>query len=390
MIRNRDILCISTQDWDDLWTRKHRFMQRFARQGNKVLYIEAPASMVSLNIIKNDPRRIFRWVKGPREIEDNLYVGTLPLLLPFFQMSTFINNINNLIIALLLKYWIRRLNFRNFILWTYTPFSDNIAKRMSEIFTIYECVDEFSDSKGLVKPNVVKKMEERLLKKADLVIVTHKNLFQSKKDLAKNIYLISNAADIEHFKKAYFSDTPKTSEMNDIPRPIIGFLGTVQYWIDLDLIKYLAISKPEWSIVLIGPIGRLAKIEKIKHIPNIHLLGRKNYLSLPFYIKAWDVCINPYVLDKTAENCSPLKLYEYLATGKPVVSVDMPEARKFDGLIKIGLDYRDFLEKIETILNQLPESPDTIEARIKAIEGHSWESRFQELEKALEPHLGST
>jgi glycosyltransferase involved in cell wall biosynthesis len=389
MIKGQQILCISTQDWNDLWTRKHRFMQRLARQGNKVIYIEAPASLASLNIIKNDPLRIFRWLKGPRRIEKNLYVATLPLLLPFFQMSVFINGINSWGIKFLLKLWARKLGFKKFILWSYTPFSDNIAKKMGEKFTIYECVDEFTDSKGLVRAGVVKKMEERLLKKADLVIVTHENLLRSKKAFNRDIHVISNGAEVEHFKKAALSETLPAEEMSRIRPPIIGFLGSVQYWLDFDLIRDIAVLRPSWSIVLIGPVGRLAKIEKISGLSNIHILGKRVYGVLPSYIRAWDVCINPYILNKTAENCSPLKLYEYLATGKPIVSVDMPEARKFERIIGIAGGAEDFVRHLDGIIASLPEDPAKIQERINSVENHSWDHRFKELEAVLEPRIKS-
>lgn len=387
MIKRQDILCLSSQDWNDLWTRKQRFMQRFARQGNRVLYIESQASLVSLGVYKDDWKRIFRWLRGPRKIEDNLYVVTLPLVIPFFQMSGTINEVNNWIILKLLRNWMRELKFRNPILWTYTPHSESLIGKLGERFSIYECVDDLSASKGLVRAGTVHELEKRLIEKVNLVIVTHENLLKSKKALGKEIHLIPNGAEVEHFKKASLPETTISSEMVKIPKPIIGFLGSIQYWIDLDLIRHIALSKSEWSIVLIGPIGRLTKIEKIKALPNVHLLGRKDYASIPSYIKAWDVCINPYVLDKTAENCSPLKLYEYLATGKPVVSVDMPEARKFNGLIEIGTTYQDFLEKIQQILNQFPEEFTKIKDRIKAVERHSWNHRFFELERILEPYL---
>jgi glycosyltransferase involved in cell wall biosynthesis len=175
--------------------------------------------------------------------------------------------------------------------------------------------------------------------------------------------------------------------MLKIKKPILGFLGTIQYWIDFDLIRFIAFKNPGWSIVMIGPIGRLAEIEKIKSLPNVYLLGRKPYQEVPNYVKAFDVCLNPYKIDEVSKSCSPLKLYEYLASGKPIVSVDMPEARKFKNLIEIGLDYEDFLEKIQKVLDCLPEDKAKIEMRIREAEKHSWDSRFLELEKILEKYL---
>ena len=387
MITNQDIICLSSQDWNDLWTRKQRFMQRFARQGNRVLYIEAQASLASVGVLRADWRRVFRWIPGPRRVQENLYVATLPLVLPGFQMSIGINTLNNAFLLSLLRHWIKRLDFRRPVLWTYNPHSEGLVGKVGEQLAVYECVDELSAAKGLVRRTVVQELEGRLIKKVDVVIVTHENLYRSKESLAREIHLIPNGAEVEHFRKACLPDTPVAAEMRKIPRPIVGFLGTIQYWIDMDLLRFLALARPDWSFALIGPIGRLAQISKIEKLPNIYLLGRKRYEDLPSYLKAFDVCLNPYVLDETAMNCSPLKLYEYLATGKPVVSVDMPEARKFDGLISVGHSYSEILHLLDEAVKSKRTDPGMAASRIDAVKEHSWDHRFAQLEKALEQQL---
>jgi glycosyltransferase involved in cell wall biosynthesis len=388
MVTHQFIICISTQDWGELWTRKQRFMKKFALQGNKVLYIEK--QMHFLGLIRNfakEWKRIYLWLFGPRKKEENLYVYTPPILLPFFQMFPMICWINNLFLSFLIKQQTKKLFFKNPILWIYPPYNPYLIGRFNEKLVIYECVDEYSASQGLVKKKTIKLLEKLTIQKSDLVIVTAQALYDSKKDLAKNIYLIPNAAEIEHFKKSNLNETKIPEEMLKIKKPILGFLGTIQYWIDFDLIRFIAFKNPGWSIVMIGPIGRLAEIEKIKSLPNVYLLGRKPYQEVPNYVKAFDVCLNPYKIDEVSKSCSPLKLYEYLASGKPIVSVDMPEARKFKNLIEIGLDYEDFLEKIQKVLDCLPEDKAKIEMRIREAEKHSWDSRFLELEKILEKYL---
>jgi glycosyltransferase involved in cell wall biosynthesis len=380
MITNQDIVCLSSQDWNDLWTRKQRFMQRFARQGNRVLYVEAQASLASIGLLRSDWRRGFRWVAGPRRVEENLYVTTLPLVLPCFQMSIGVNALNNLFLVRVLRHWINGLGFQRPVLWTYNPYSESLLGRLGEKLAVYECVDELTAAKGLVRSEVVQELERRLLRKVDVVIVTHDNLYRSKKSLAQDIHLIPNGAEVEHFRKACLLDTPVAEEMRKIPRPIVGFLGTIQYWIDMDLLRFLALARPDWSFALIGPIGRLAQIDKIQHLPNVYLFGRKPYGDLPSYLKAFDVCLNPYVLDETAMNCSPLKLYEYLATGKPVVSVDMPEARKFEGFVRIGQTYSNILDHLDQVINGEADAEALARCRIQAVEGQSWDDRFYQLE----------
>ncbi len=387
MITNQEIICLSSQDWNDLWTRKQRFMQRFARQGNKVLYVEAQASFASVGMFRADWRRMFRWLSGPRRIEENLYVATLPPVVPCFQMSTWINTLNNVFIPRVLGRWVQALGFHRPILWTYNPYSESLIGKFGEALAVYECVDELSAAKGLVRSKVVQELEKRLIEKVHLVIVTHENLYRSKQSLAREIHLIPNGAEVEHFRKASIPTTPVAEEMKAISRPIVGFLGSIQYWVDMDLLRFLALTRPEWSFVLVGPKGRLAQTKKIENLPNVYMLGRKRYEDLPSYLKVFDVCLNPYVLDETAMNCSPLKLYEYLATGKPVVSVDMPEARKFGGLISIGRDYAEILRLLDEAMKSKAMDQDVVAARIEAVKEQSWDHRFAQVEKALEQAL---
>lgn len=378
-----DVLILSSQDWTDVWTRKQRQAQRLARQGHRVLYVELQASWASLTILRVDWRRAFRWLQGPRRIEPNLFVATLPLALPAFQMSLAINRLNSWSMAGVLRGWLARLGFLRPVLWTYNPYSDGIIGRLGEAAAVYECVDEFSASHGLVRADVVRVLEDRVLQSVDAVIVTHPNLLASKSRLAKSITLIPNAADVEHFAQAQAPATEIPADVAALPRPIIGVVGTLQYWIDFQLLREIAQARPQWSLVLVGPRGRLGQVDLVEGLPNVHVLGRRPYDTVPAYVKAFDVCLNPYVLDGTAENCSPLKLYEYVASGKPVVSVDMPEARQFGDAVLIGRGLDDMIAKIEQALAPSMNTPAAVSARMDAALPHSWASRLQNMEAVL-------
>ena len=173
MMSGRDILILSTQDWGAMPTRKHRWARNWARQGNRVLYVEQQMHWAGWLIdIRQQFRRAFRFLQGPRQVEENLWVFTLPIVLPFFQMSEAINWLNNFFLALVLRSIIRKLGFQNPILWTYTPHSADFIGKLGESFAVYECVDEFSAAKGLVHGATIAKMERELIQKVDQVIVT--------------------------------------------------------------------------------------------------------------------------------------------------------------------------------------------------------------------------
>src|SRR4051812_26991799 len=141
MLTGRDIVCLSTQDWDGLWTRKQRFMKMFAENGNRVLYVETPVHLLGLDVLPQDPLRFFRFLKGPRAIQPGLYASTLPILLPMFQMFGTINSINQAIVAMVLRAWIRQLGFDKPLLWIYTPFSAELIGKIDHTDAVYECVD---------------------------------------------------------------------------------------------------------------------------------------------------------------------------------------------------------------------------------------------------------
>ncbi len=378
-----DVVILSSQDWTDVWTRKQRQAQRLARRGHRVLYVELQASWASVTILRVDWRRAFRWLRGPRPIEPNLYVATLPLALPAFQMSVAINRVNNWGMGWVLRGWLSRLGFLRPVLWTYNPYSNGLVGRLDEAASVYECVDEFSASHGLVRADVVRALEDGVLRSVDAVIVTHPNLLASKSRLAKSITLIPNAADVEHFAQASSPATEIPADVAALPHPVIGVVGTLQYWIDFQLLRDIALARPHWSIVLVGPRGRLGRLDLVEGLPNVHVLGRRPYDTVPAYVKSFDVCLNPYVLDGTAENCSPLKLYEYVASGKPVVSVDMPEARQFGDAVLIGGGLDHMLATIERALEPPMRAPNAVSARMAAAEPHSWSSRLQTMEDVL-------
>jgi glycosyltransferase involved in cell wall biosynthesis len=383
VITGRDIVCLSTQDWNGLWTRKQRFMKMFAENGNRVLYVETPVHLFGLDVLPGDPKRFFRFRQGPRAVAPRLHVGTLPILLPMFQMSHAINAVNQRLIGMVLRSWIKRLGFEKPLLWIYTPSSAAIVDEIPNAAAVYECVDEFRAARGLVRSSVIGSMEDALMRKVQLTVVTQENLLSHRAAVCANTVCIPNGADVVHFQRAA-GPIPVPADVAAIPRPRLGFLGYIHYWIDLSLIRFLAERRPDWSFVLIGPANALARTRELKQFSNIHWLGHRAHSEVPAYLAAMDCCLNPYVAGMLAEHVSPLKLYEYLAAGKPVVSTEMPEARKFEGLVHLADSYEGFLSACEKVLASLPETESTIRARFEVARQHSWEKRFQMLQETVE------
>jgi len=379
-LRGQDIVALSTQDWRDLWTRKQRFMQQFARQGNKVLYVESQFHWVTyFKKFKSQWRRIYLCLLGPRQVETNLYIYTPPLLFPAFQIFPMLNVINNFIMGRFLLVNMRKLGIDNPLLWLYSHYNGPLVKTLKCKRALYECVDEFSGAKGLINPEVARELENCTLDAVDAAIVTAPALKSSKTNHNRNIHIIPNAANVAHFGKALLN-LPEPAEMRGMGHPRLIFIGAVAYWIDLNLLEHLAHERPQWQIILVGPV--LVNVKRLQAYSNIHILGKKVYNSLPDYLASSDLALNPYRLDSVAENCSPLKLYEYMASGLPVVSTNMPEARHFPGIINVAISYDDFISQIERVLGRNSAEKDEHQKRaIKESQKHTWEKRFLEAEK---------
>jgi glycosyltransferase involved in cell wall biosynthesis len=380
----QNIVTLSTQDWGDLWTRKQRFMLQFARQGNKVLYVETQYHWVTyLRRFGKNWRRIYLFLLGPRQIESNLFVYTPPLLLPAFQTYPIIARINNALLAFFLRLTMKKAGIDKPFLWLYSHFNEPLIKKLGAKRALYECVDEFSGAKGLVNADVARGQERATLRSVDATIVTAAGLKKSKLEYNRNIHIVPNAANVAHFARASHHNLPEPADLTSIPHPRLVFIGGIAYWIDLDLLRHLALKRPSYQIILIGPVT--VNTASLDNIPNIHFLGRKSYDDLPAYLSAADLALNPYKIDSVAENCSPLKLYEYMAAGLPTVSTDMPEARRFAGLIKVASGYDDFIDKIDHVLTWSRQKRDThSEAACVESKKHSWEARFLEVEKIAE------
>lgn len=380
-ITGQDFVILSTQDWDALPTRKHRFSRWWAAGGNRVLYVEQQMHWAGwLADLRNQFARAWRWLAGPREVAPNLWVFTLPIVLPFFQMWAPINRLNNALLRPILRAQIAKLGFRDPILWTYTPHSADFVGQLGEKAAVYECVDDFTAARGLVDAQAIGRMEQDLIARVDLASFTHPALEAAKADAARRSIVAPNGVDAEHLGRAAEPDLPVAEALAGVPHPVIGYLGGINYWIDTPLLARIAREHPDWTVALVGPADLLADMEPLRGLPNVVLTGRVPYQEVPHYVKAFDVCVNPYILDDVAEHCSPLKLYEYVATGKPVVSVDMPEAHRFAGLIDIAADADDFVARVE----QAAAADDGRAAeRIAAAAQHTWRRRFEAVSTAL-------
>lgn len=385
MLINQNIIYFSSARWDGLWTRKQRFMDMLADYCNRILFVEVVNSIWT-KFMNPDANISLRFKHSLRQVKKDLFVLTPPLLLPGAHSRVGMSNsVNQYILRKFVKKYQERLALRDPIIWT----SDVAAVKSFPFFSakarIYDCTDE-----GAYFPNVNKsyfqKMENELLKMSDIVIVTAKELLERKCKINKRTFWIPNGVDFDHFARAHNLDLERPSEMVDIHKPVAGFIGKIASWIDLELIGYLSDMLPDWSFVIIGPISQgLKGINELRRKRNIYFLGRKDSRILPNYVRCFDICIAPFKMNRLVETVSPLKVYEYLATGKPVVSTPLPELIAYQDIIYLARTKNEFLEKIQIAKDR--DTREMVHQRMKIANEHNWTKLLEALSSIIEKYI---
>jgi glycosyltransferase involved in cell wall biosynthesis len=377
MIRDQSIVCFAN-DWHSDPTSKHQIMKILSKR-NRILWINS-VGLRTPSFSSQDFSRILNKVKGLlagiERINDNLYILT-PLVIPFHKY-TFVRKINRAILLFQIRYYLKRLRMKDIQLWTFIPSMADIGGKLGEKKLIYYCVDDWAKFSFIESDSIIQ-METDLIKKSDLVIVSAKELYEQKKKLSSNTHLVLHGVDYEHFSKALDNNYPVPYDIGIIPKPIIGFFGLIHEWIDLSLIKEVASAHPDWSIVMIGKVS--ADITDLRKLSNVYFLGQKTYEDLPGYCKAFDVAIIPFVINDLTKSVNPIKLREYLAAGLPVVSVDLPEVRNYEKIIRISTSPGEFVRNIEKSLASDSLAEKYNRSRLMARE--DWRSRISEIEGFL-------
>lgn len=377
-LRGRDIVCFS-HDWTgDPLSKTH--LMRVLAKDNRILWVNALPNRMPTAASKDVSRiakKLRSFAEPVREVEKNIFVLN-PLVIPAYSSERLVA-LNRKILVRQIRRAMRRLGFENVVNMVFNPAAGMVAGRLGESELIYYCVDEYTAFTGVAAG--LKEIEEELFRRADFVIVSAEKLLESKGRFNLRTHLIRHGTDWQHFRKAIDGNLEIPAEVADLPRPIIGFHGLIADWVDLELVEKIAKHFAAGSVVLVGKhtIEAEAKVAELKAVPNVHVLGRKPYGELPAYCAAFDVAINPFVINELTLAANPLKVREYLAAGLPVVSTDIPEVRVLADVL-VGGSHADFIEKIEDALAH----PKPRAAVSDVIRNESWEAKVDELRAILE------
>jgi UDP-galactopyranose mutase len=242
-----------------------------------------------------------------------------------------------------------------YILWYYTPMALLFSRHLKPLATVYDCMDELSGFHGC--PPELRLLERELMSRADVMFTGGHSLYESKRSHHPNVHPFPSSVDLAHFGQAR-TITSSPEDQENILGPRIGFHGVIDERMDIELVREVASARPDWQLVLIGPVVKIDP-NSLPRLSNIHYLGSKSYEQLPGYLAGWDVTILPFALNEATRYISPTKTPEYLAGGKAVVSTAIHDVVKPYGelgLVKIAHDAAEFVAGIEAALSGLGEA----------------------------------
>ena len=387
MLEGESIVCFAPDPWEGPWRNRHHIMTRLARR-NRVLYVEP-------RVYWNEAWTAWRSGKpasaGLWQTPEGIWVFRFPLWLP--MVGKLPGRVIGALRDRMLRGILRRLDMERPILWLYRPDHVDLPGCCGEKLVVYHVVDEYAgydaektEPDAIRRLEVLREMERSLLHRADLVFVVSEPLYRSKSPYNPHTFLVPNGVDFEAFSSAV--GKPEPSDVADIPHPRVGYVGVLNDKIDLALLQSVAEGRPQWQLVVVGPVmvrrGQ-EKVDALAALPNVHMLGHRSAHSVPSYMLALDVGLMPYRLNLWTANISPLKLYEYLAAGLPIVSTPIPAVAPFAGVIHVA-EPDEFVAEIEVALSDM--APEQVERRRRVAGQHTWDSRVEEISMRIEEVLG--
>ncbi len=366
---NCDLVCFSHLRWNFVFQRPQHLMSRFAR-ARRTFFIEEPEFGSG-----TDP--CFHTVVCEKT---NVRVVT-----PHLPESARDGEISR-ILRTLLHDFLEQQGIVDYVAWFYTPMALRFADSIHPSLTVYDCMDELSLFRGA--PADLCDAEQRLLERADLVFTGGASLFEAKRMRHPAVYAFPSAVDVPHFFQARSCD-PFHEEQRNMPRPRLGYAGVIDERLDLDLIDRLASQRPQWQIVMLGPVVKIDP-STLPRRQNLHWLGMKDYRDLPKYFAGWEVGLLPFAMNDATKFISPTKTPEYLSAGLRVVSTPIRDVvRPYGelGFVRIGSNADEFIAACDQSLTTGRDAQSAaIDQFLRTV---SWDETWQSMDNLIRKRLTS-
>ncbi len=341
------VVCLSHLRWDFVYQRPQHLLSR-AAQDTRVFYVEEP-------ILGDGPPRL-----EVRRTAQGVHVAVPHLPHGLDEAATQAAQ-RTLLAGLLAEH-----DVRDPVLWYYTPMALDVARDVRATAVVYDVMDELSLFR--FAPPTLLEREAELYRRADVVFTGGRSLYEAKRDRHPNVHLFPSSVDAAHFARAR-DGLADPADQAPIPGPRIGFFGVIDERMDTALVAEVADRRPDWQLVLVGPVVKIDPAD-LPRRPNLHYLGGKRYEELPAYVGGWDVAMMPWALNDATRFISPTKTPEYLAAGRPVVSTpvaDVVHTYAGERLVSIADGADAFVAAAEAVLAESPEERAAWLARADAL-----------------------
>jgi glycosyltransferase involved in cell wall biosynthesis len=392
-IKNRDIIVIGIQPWDiEIGSNCKNIALEFSKN-NRVLYVNQPLDRKSKKAEKGSDKieKRLNVLKGRdddlEKIQDNLWnlnpktmIESINFI-PTPSIYNYLNRKNNKKLAKQIKSAINRLNFENFIL--FNDSSMFLGLHQKELLKpdkfIYYIRDNLVKNPYWAKHGV--RLEPEIIKKADVVTTNSIYYANYAKKWNPHSYMVGQGCDVSLFNDEK-GDIPVADEMQSIQKPIIGYVGFLSSRrLDLEIISHIASQRKDWNVVLVGPEDDVFKASDLHNMENVHFLGSKEPDTLPTYIKGFDICINPQIVNDATIGNYPRKIDEYLAMGKPTIATQTEAMDYFKEHVYLGKSKEDYIDLIDKALNE--DNKELQSSRRTCALSHTWANNVANIWESL-------
>lgn len=384
VLGGRDVVCVGFNDWDaEVWTNQHQLMARLAAAGNRVLFVESLGLRRPQLMAGRDVRRLIRRARAglaPPRVRDGVHVLS-PLVLPL-HANRAARAVNARLLPALVGRAARRLGLRRPILWGYVPQAELLLDALDPELVVYHCVDDIGAQEGIDGSSFAA-FERRFAARADLVLASAPALAQRMRTLSHHVLYAPNVADTARFAQA-LAPGPIDAAVAALPEPRIVFTGAIAAKkLNLELVAGVAAARPGWSLALVGPVGLGdpgTDVSALRALPNVHLLGARRYADLPDVLRGAAAALIPYRATPLTASIFPMKVYEYLAAGVPVVATPLPALEDVTEIV-VADGAPATIAALERAMAD--DTPERRRARSAAAQRHSWDARLAEIDAAL-------
>ena len=361
-----DLICFSHLRWGFVYQRPQHLLSRFANV-TRVFFVEEPV------LSGGDPRLEIRV-----DDDSGVYIVTPHLAagLPLDQLDRAQQKFLNQLVEMA--------RIDDYFLWYYTPMAMGFTGELTPSLVIYDCMDELSAFQGA--PPALAAREKQLFAMSDMVFTGGQTLYEAKREQHPDVHAFPSSVDVSHFAQARVAK-PDPVDQADIPHPRVGYCGVIDERMDLDLIRAVAEKRPDWHLVMVGPIVKIDPAA-LPRMRNIHYLGPKTYKELPDYLRGWDVAMLPFARNESTKFISPTKTPEYLAAGKPAVSTSITDViRPYGdlGLVEIADHPDEFVAAVERALAK--DRAEWLAEVDELLTHNSWDATWERMFKLIQPRL---